>query len=356
MSDRVEDDTSDDTGSQGSIERIRVHPPGPYPPTGEELPGEVDLGVRLRDTLYRRAVVLDARKALYGNIRMASRSAQQVLMALPAIDAFVDTYPLAAMIDDAVASWKQEPTPDALTVLRRGADVLGSVLGWPRSVDRRWPLPDEGWMRRQVDGPAIVVPRGPRDGSAATAVALDAVFGARESDYPKQVVIHGDELVARVPELLEQMAEDGQITVDVAGWIPWDDASQQAFHQLAESTPLQAAYARCGLAALAAGGGGDFADLLGTAPPGELGERLRAVGEAVVVPHLAENGSVEPHGVLVWDDHYAPVRVNPVVTSLIEALADQPTIDQLAERLKSERTVVEDVVRQLVEVGAVTAC
>lgn len=356
MSDRIEGDTSETTRSEGGVQRIRVHPPGPFPPTGEELPGEVDLGVRLRDTLYRRPVVLDARKALHGNIRMASRSAQQVLMALPAIDAFIDTFPLASMIDDAVASWRIEPNPEALTVLRRAADVLGSVLGWPRSVDRRWPLPDEGWMRRQVDGPAIVVPRGPRDGSAAAAVALDAVFGAREIDYPNQQVIHGDELVARVPDLLEKLADDQTLTVDVAGWIPWDDASQEAYQQLVEATPLQSAYARCGLAAIAAGGGGEFADLLHTAPPGELGERMRAVAEAVVVPHLSEEGSVEPHGVLVWDDHYTPVRVNPVITTLIEALADQPTIGQVAQRLKSEPSVVEDVMRQLVEVGAVTAC
>lgn len=339
------------------VERIRVHPPGPFPPSGDELPGEVDLGIRLRDALYRRAVVLDARKALHSNIRASARSPHQVMMALPSIEAYLDTFPLASMIEDAVADWRVEPNPYSLTVMARAADVVGSVLGWPRSVDRRWPLPDEAWMRRQVQGPAIVIPRGPRDGAPAAAVALDAVLGLREAlPLPQMVTVSGDELTTRIEDLTAALRLDVVKAVDVCGWIPWDDASQTAYKRLALATPLQASYARCGVAALAAGGGGSFADLLEPPPPGEMGERLRATCQAVVVPHLGENGTIEPHGVLVWDDRHPGIRVNPVIGTIIESIRDQPTLDELATRLKSERSVVEDVVRQLVEIGAVTGC
>ena len=42
-----------------------VYPPGPFPPHGREAEGSVDLGIRLRDTLYRRDLIVGpAREAL----------------------------------------------------------------------------------------------------------------------------------------------------------------------------------------------------------------------------------------------------------------------------------------------------
>lgn len=336
--------------------RIRVFPPGPYPPSGHEPEGVVDLGIRLRDTLYRRSVVLDARNALQNSIRLASRSPRQLLMSLPSIDAFIDSWPLAAMVDDAVATWRVEPNPHALAVLHRTAEVVGSVLGWPRSVDRRWPLPDEAWMRRQVEGPAEVVRRGPRDGSAAVAMALDCGFGASEKiSLPAMLEIHGDELVARLDEAILALAKDEVRAVEVDGWIPWDDDSQTAIAVLRESQPLQGAYAHFGLAALEAGGGVPFAKLLQPAPKGVVADQMRRVGDAVVIPNMDNAGNIHPVGVLCWDDHYEPVRVNPVAITVLDAIGTHHDLDAVAASLQAERAEVMALVEQLADVGAITA-
>jgi hypothetical protein len=331
----------------------KVLPPGPFPPTGMEPPGVVDLGIRLRDALYRRAVVLDARSALHSNIRAASRSPQQILMALPAIDAFIDTWPLASMIDEAMARWRTSPDPASLAVMHRAAEVVGSVLGWPRSIDRRWPLPDEAWMRKQVPGRCRVVSRGPRDGAPAAAVALDAMLGRAEPvPLPGRASTHGDELVARVPDLLAGLRNGVVSAVDVDGWIPWDTASQAAWTALRDATPLQQAYARYGLAALVAGGGPPFAELLGRAPPSPVRDRMVRTCDALVVPGLDPDGAMQPVGVLCWNAAYRPVRVNPAAIRVLElfdaprAVADAPRV------LQSDASAVLQVIDQLAGLGA----
>jgi hypothetical protein len=334
-----------------------VLPPGPFPPVGAEREGAIDLGIRLRDTLYRRSVVLDARGALQSSIRLASRSPRQLLMAMPSIDAFIDSWPLAAMVDDAVARWRTDPDPEALAVLHRTAEVVGGVLGWPRSVDRRWPLPDEAWMRRQVqDRTVAVCRRGPRDGSAAVAMALDAPFGEPDAlALPALLEIHGDELIARVDEAI-QAVESGEVAaVDVDGWVPWDDASQEAAERLRNASDLQAAYSAFGLAALVAGGGQPFAELLEEAPAGTVADRMRRVGDAVIVPGMDPNGNIHPVGVLCWDDRYAPVRVNPVAITVLDAIGAHHDLDAVAKSLEAERSEVMGLVEQLASVGAVTA-
>lgn len=336
---------------------VRVYPPGPFPPTGTEQEGTVDLGIRLRDTLYRRSVVLDARGALQASIRMASRSPRQLLMALPSIDAFLDSWPLASMIEDAVLTWRTDPNPEALAVLHRTSEVVGSVLGWPRSVDRRWPLPDEAWMRRQVDDAAVVVVRrGPRDGSAAVAMALDAGFAPAEPlPLPELLQVHGDELAVRIDDLADGLKSGIVQTVDVDGWIPWDDASQAAAEKLRNATPLQRAYTHFGLGALVAGGGLPFAEILEDAPAGQIGEQMRRVGDAVLVPSMDGSGNIHPIGVLCWDDRYHPVKVNPVAITVLDAVGVHNDLDAVARALKADRGEVMPLIEQLAEVGAVTA-
>ena len=317
----------------------------------------IDLGIRLRDTLYRRSVLLDARAALHSNIRMAARSPQQLLMVLPSIDAFIDTWPLAAMLEPAMDAWREQANPHSLAVMFRAAEVIGQVLGWPRSVDRRWPLPDEAWMRRNVEGHnTVVVPRGPRDGSAAAAVALNSNFVfAEPMALPRTLVAHGDEVVERLDELVSSLRTGTAKAVDVDGWVPWDDASQDAVRQLDAASDLQAAYSRFGLAALVAGAGPPFEEILEEAPSGTLGDRLRRTCDALVVPSLDSDGAMNPVGVLCWDAAIRPIKVNPVAISVLEALDDNPTIPEVADSLKAEVELVRNVLQQLVQVGAVTA-
>lgn len=330
-----------------------VLPPGPFPPSGAEPADAIDLGIRLRDTLYRRDVVLDARAALHGNIRAASRSPQQLLIALPSIDAFIDTWPLAAMIEGALATWRQGPEPRALAVMYRASEVIGSVLGWPRSIDRRWPLPDEAWMRRQVSGPCRVVPRGPRDGAPAAAVALDAPFArAQPLALPTCITAHGDELAARLPDLLAGLRTGVAHAIDVDGWIPWDAASRAAFDAITEATELQGAVRRYGLAALAAGGGPAFDDVLEPAPASEVGERMLRMCDALMVPTLDAEGAMQPVGVLVWDGPHRPIRVNPAAITVLEMFTEARGVSEAARVLDADPAVVHNVVEQLAAVGA----
>jgi hypothetical protein len=288
---------------------------------------------------------------------MAARSPQQLLMVLPSIDAFIDTWPLGAMIDDAMEAWREAPNPHSLAVMFRAAEVIGHVLGWPRSIDRRWPLPDEAWMRRNVESRnVVVVPRGPRDGSAAAAVALNSNFVfAEPMELPRTLTTHGDKLVEKLDELVSSVRSGFAKAVDVEGWVPWDDASQDAIRQLDAASDLQAAYSRFGLAALVAGAGPPFEEILDDAPPGQMGERLRRTCDALVVPSLDGDGAMNPVGVLCWDDAYRPIKVNPVAISVLEALDDHPTVPEVADSLKAEAELVRSVLQQLVEVGAVTA-
>lgn len=338
------------------VQPVRVFPPGPYPPSGPAPEGAIDLGVRLRDTLYRRSVVLDARSALQSSIRMASRSPRQLLMALPSIDAFLDSWPLASMIEDAVFAWTRQPDPESLAVMHRTAEVVASVLGWPRSVDRRWPLPDEAWMRRQIDGPVEVIRRAPRDGSAAVAMALDAGFG-RSERIPLEglLQVHGDELALRIDELEQALTSGRARVVDVDGWIPWDEASQAAADRLRACTPLQKAYSHFGLAALEAGGGVPFQELLEDAPAGQMGRQMRRVGDAVLIPTMDGSGNIHPIGVLCWDDRYRPVKVNPVAITVLDAIGAHDDLDAVARSLQADRSELDPLLEQLAEVGAITA-
>ncbi len=333
-----------------------VYPPGPFPPSGEEPEGVVDLGIRLRDTLFQRTLILEVRTALQSNLRAAARSPRQLLMALPTIDAYLDTWPVAALIDDALATWRRGPEPRALGVLHRAAEVVGAVLGWPRTVDRRWPLPDEAWMRSQLPGPCQVHRRGPRDGSAAVAVALDASFGAPAPiPLPPALHIHGDELGERLEEALRALDAGSVHYVEIDGWIPWDDASQEAVRRLRRASPLQAAYDRFGVAALAAGGGVPFEEQLTDAPPGTVADRMRCTGEATVVPSFGAEGTIQPLGVLCWDAPYRPVKVTPAAIGILQAIDHHRDLDRVAAQLRITRRDLDGLVEQLAEVGAVTA-
>ena len=260
------------------------------------------------------------------------------------------------MIEDAVESWKISPTPRALTILHRSAEVIGGVLGWPRSVDRHWPLPDEAWMRRQVDGAAEIVRRGLRDGSASSAVALNAPYGVSEYlNLPRVVSVHGDALVERADDLIAALRVGVANVVDVEGWTPWDAKSQDAAQRLRRATPLQSAYSRFGQAALVAGGGLEFDALLSKKPPGVMGDNLRKTCETAIIPGYDEENGLHAIGLLCWDAAVKPVRVNSVAITVLEALDTHTTLPEIAKLLRAERDVVEGIFEQLAELGAVTS-
>lgn len=336
----------------------RILPPGPFPPHGEEPVGTVDLGIRVRDMMCRRDLVVGpVRRALAEHLAQAARQPERLLVALSQVELLVDTWPLGALIDDAVDRWRQGPDPAALAVLFRASEVVGAVLGWPRAVDRRWPLPDEAWMREQLpEGDAVIVPRGARDGAAAVAVALDLPVADPEwIELPAVRTVPGEGLLGAVDELVQGLTGGVFSAVRFSSVPAHDGGTQAARAALREASPLQAAYERYGDAGLVAGELVEFGSLLGKAGPGTKGERPQRTCDALILPTLTEDGKVSAVGCLVWDGPIRPMRVNPVAVRILELLDGARDAAAVASELGAEVPIIEQAFGQLVELGAASA-
>lgn len=336
-----------------------MYPPGPFPPNGRERDGVIDLGVRLRDGLYTRETVIGpVRRVLLDQARRLAANPERLVISGDQIESLIDTWPLGALVDEARVAWTAGPDPSALAVLARCTEVIGPVLGWPRTVDRRWPLPDESWIRQHLDeGVAYaVVPRGPRDGSAAVSVAAGLpVAPAEPVALPALARVHADELVARVDELVERI-ELGEIAgVELDGAIPHDADTVRARRRLRDAAPRQRALDRYGLAGLLAGEMVDWGRLLDRAPAGTAGERPHRVCDALVLPSLDDEGHPEDQGVLAWDGPFKPVRVHPAAVEVLSLLDGRRTAADVARATDAPVDVIDEIVRQLVEIGAASA-
>ena len=332
-----------------------LYPPGPFPPHGDEPEGVVDLGVRLRDALFTSHLFTGpVRRVLLDAIRRAGHSPDAIIMAQEHIDGFVDTWALGALMDNARDAWWAGPDGTALAVMARGVQVLGPVLGWPRTVDRRWPLPDEEWMREQLDDDVdyAVVRRGPRDGAYSVAVALDLPMAPPSFvELPKYRRLPGDRLAASLDELL---ATDGLCAVELEGYTPYDDATLQAREVLRDRFAAQEAMDAHGLAGLVAGDVPHFSEVLDDAPSGEMGTVLRSVAEGLILPTVDADRKVGDIGMLVWAAPYRAVRVHPAAIEVLHAVDGSLNVEQLAATLEAPEALVTEVLRQLVDLGALT--
>lgn len=317
----------------------------------------VHLGVRVRDALYRRPLFVGpVRRVLHDSVMSIPHTPERVAAALDQVRGLLDTWPLAAMVDIARKAWTEGPDADALAVLARATEVMGPVLGWPRSIDRRWPMPDMEWMQEQLepDVSYAVVPCGPRDGAMAVSVALDLPLAPAEPlDLPERLRLPGDELATRLDEILAQA--DRIAAVEWHGYLPHDSATHHAQVALRSALPRQEGFDSHGLAGLVAGSVPQFEQLLGKAPPGAHGDRLHAVAEALIVPTLGSGDAVTEAGVLVWDAPYKPVYVHPSAVHILHQLDGRRDVDAVAAEVGSPPGLVGAVLRQLVELGAATA-
>jgi hypothetical protein len=320
--------------------------------------GEIDLGIRLRELLYRRDLIAGpVRDALLANVNDSARQPHRLALARPAINMLIDTWSVGALIDDARRRWARGPDPRALPVMVRAAEIVAVVLGWPRTVDGRWPMPDKEWFKSNAgDGPHNVVLRGPRDGGWAAAVSLRASTATVEPmDLPNVVEIGGDEIVARRDEVLAKLASGDAVAVRFNSPPTHDDAAVTARQEFREVGSAQRAFELYGSAGLMAPSAPELDDLLVSAPAGVSGPRLVAVADGLLLPVMGDNGKIDKVGCLVWDGAYHPATVVPVAVQILHLLDGSMTAAAVAKRLRLPPKSVAHTIGQLIRMGAVSS-
>lgn len=336
---------------------VPVYPPGPFPPHGQERPRTVDLGIRLRDLLYTREFMVGtARSVLASSVSRMSGAPQLYLRNYRVIELLVDTWPIGALIDGAREAWTRGPDGRALAILERAAEVAASVLGWPTSLDRRWPMPDEATILDLAGpGPHVVIGRGGQDGAPAVAVTLGARLGPIEPlALAPAADVHGDELVARRGELVELLARGEAAAVRFTCPPPDDPESRSALEDIRKLAVAQAAFDRYGQAGLSVmTAPSRLDDVLTDAPPGKVGEEVVRCCSILVLPTL-QDGEMRAMGTLAWDAGYRPVQVSPGIAALLSILEQPMRVEDLARKIQVGEDELRPVLKELAEVGAIT--
>jgi len=275
-------------------------------------------------------------------------------MAMSTVDSLLDTWPLAAMIGDAMQDWIDGPNASSLAVMARCAEVVAPAVGWPLSIDRRWPMPDETWIRDSAgQGPFVVIGRGPRDAAPAVAVSLDSPLGKSELlPLPPVIAAQGDELAARLDEFTAALKSGEVAAIRFETPVPWDDASRAALKALHEASPVQRSFELYGHAALVTGPVPAWKDLLTDAPEGRPSPTPSRVCDAVVLPMMNAQGELETVGCLLWEAPFKAVTINPSGVEILRRLDGETSVSEIASAVGSPESNVARIVQQLVDLGA----
>ncbi|MFK7927782.1 MAG: hypothetical protein AB8H79_06320 [Myxococcota bacterium] len=299
----------------------RLRPPRPFPPHDGDPEGIIDLGVRLRDTLFRRAHMQRVVRAGLAKRLDEATDQQNWAHAAELLQAFLDTWPIAASIDGARRAWTAGPAPAALTVLHRASTLTalstGTAIGWP--------VPTHNWSKRTVGNRILtgVEQRCPQDGATELAELWDVpVVPADLSDVPDVVrpLLHGDATHLNEAE--------------------------------------QAAVARFGVYGAEVPDAPLWTDVLAPPPPGVFGHvltPLATVIEAPSTPARLKKGQLRATAWLVWDGPHKPMPItSPAAAVLSRMDGALPTV-QIAELLAAPAHAVEEIARLLTTMGACSA-
>jgi len=272
------------------------------------------------------------------------------------VDALVDTWPLAALIDEAREQWAEGPSLRGLSIIERGMRVVSMALGWPETVDRRWPMPDLDWILRQTgDGEFVVQGRGDRDGAPAIAASLNCeLIPPLPSQKANLLNLQGDELARRVDEVAAALTNRAFDAVHFETPVPWDQDSRDALTRIESDFPLQRAFRRHGQVGLVVGDcATDFRELLGTPPPGQASEQPVARCDALMVPRTDNQGRSALAGVLVWREAYRPMWVHPFAIELLQQLNGRQGKAELLKQFELDEGTLDGLLDQLRELGAI---
>lgn len=337
-------------------EPLRIHPPGPYPPHGSEVEGEVDLGIRLRELLFtRHAITGWARRALADRLGVIARDPMRLAMAQGWMDDLPQTWPVGALVDDARQKWTKGPDGAALAVLLRASNLLSPVLGWPSSIDRRWPMPDPDWVKGQVGkGPFRMVPRAQGDGATGLSIVLNAEVEPVSLKDSRVLSAGIDEIEDDPQRFIAALQDGGGQAVQITTPGPTTDAQREAWERVRAAGSKQLLYERGGRAGLLVDELPRFEELLGRAPAGKPGAKPHVDCDLVFLPTVSETGSIGVTGVLAWDAPYHPIKIMPGAAEILRRLDGHASLQEIAAALEIDESTVASVVDQLIGIGAAT--
>ncbi|MFT5684694.1 MAG: hypothetical protein ACI8RZ_005638 [Myxococcota bacterium] len=230
------------------------------------------------------------------------------------LQAWLDTWPLAALSATARDRWQDHHDGVALAVLTRRSEIL-TMLG-------ESPMP-------------LMLPE----------------------DLPPHRVLTGAQLVADRAAVCRVLIRGEIQAAVITDPLPELPAYQLAVGELRlEGGPAQASVLRYGRAGLLAPGAPAFTELLSPPPPGQPGPRLRQLADAMVLPGTVRTlraGRVVPTGWLLWEGPVTPIPVKPVAVELLRALSAGLQEASAALSLTTEQA--SEILDELVAVGALTA-
>jgi len=337
----------------------RLRPARPFPPHGVDSDdfGIVDLGVRLRDALFRRQHVERVLRAALVDRVSAAVSESDYAKAGPLLQALLDTWPCAALVDGAREAWTLGPDGPALVVLSRVAELTSLATGAPMG----WPRPGEAWIKRTVGNRLItgVEHRHPDDGAKRLAELLDVpLLEGPPLDLAPVGMVEASELPERVEELARKLVDQELVGVQIRGHIPEEPAHQLAAFELRLESTAQRTIERLGIYGAEVPGEPTWDEMIGAAPAGRPGPRPRALAEPIRLPGTPASlarGEVDPTAWLVWDAPHKPLPVTGPAAAVLSQLDGETDADAIAQRLGAPRDAVAHVMQGLIEAGAATA-
>jgi hypothetical protein len=229
------------------------------------------------------------------------------------LSAFIDTWPIASIIETAHARWEAEQDPLSLAVLSR-ARVILSILGG--SV------------------PELNLPE----------------------KSPPYLIMKGSELASRRAELCKDAAIGSLHAVLFSTPVPIEPASQLALGELRMEAIAQQSVERYGLPGLFAPDAPLFEDTLGRAPAGKKGEQLRRMCDIAQLPGTPArilNGDARPVGWLLWNGPAKPLPVADVAYQLVRHV--DKGLEGAATAVGIPITQAKSIIEDLISLGAVSS-
>ncbi|MCB9741873.1 MAG: hypothetical protein H6741_23605 [Alphaproteobacteria bacterium] len=323
-----------------------------FPAAGPARPE--DLGRRLRDQLFTAAELSGPTRAGLARQLQEAVQGKRYAEAAVLLEATLDTWPVAALVEEALAGWVAgSADPEDLDLLARAASLISVGRGWAPFARGPWPLPDPATLRGLLPEGASQLAVVVDDGYS---LRLAAQLGLEPSHFAvldaPVIPLDAERLLADAPALIGDLLRGVVCALDWRGDPPEGAEAQLAWGELRMEASHQALFERYGPPGVTLARAGRWQDRLLEPEPGTPGEHLKPVVTWAILPGtpatLAQ-GSVQPVCTLFFPGPRRPVPVVPVVAALLASLEGGGPPPPLRPEQRAT------VLGKLLELGAVSA-